>query len=144
MNSEAFWRSALREVDVVILHEWNPPALAHVLLVLREEMGFKLLFHDTHHRASSSPEQIGLFGTDRFDGVIAFGEALRRIYRERFGMARVWTLHEAADTTVFKPAAAARRRRTWCGSETGAMTSGRRRSGISCWGRRRRCGSAGL
>ena len=74
-----------------------------VLLDVREKAGFKLLFHDTHHRASSSPEQIGLFGTDRFDGVIAFGEALRAIYRERFGLERVWTLHEAADTTVFKP-----------------------------------------
>lgn len=99
----AFWRSALNGVDVVILHEWNPPALAHVLLHLRESARFKLLFHDTHHRASSSPAQIGLFGTDRFDGVIAFGEALRSIYRERFGMERVWTLHEAADTTVFVP-----------------------------------------
>lgn len=98
-----FWRAALSDVDVVILHEWNPPALAHVLLAVRDGLGFKLLLHDTHHRASSSPEQIRLFGTDRFDGVIAFGEALRAIYRERFGLERVWTLHEAADTTVFKP-----------------------------------------
>jgi spore maturation protein CgeB len=100
-----FWSSALKGMDVVILHEWNPPALAHALLELRDTAGFKLLLHDTHHRASSSPEQIRLFGTDRFDGVIAFGEALRRIYREHFGLQRVWTLHEAADTTVFKPMA---------------------------------------
>lgn len=100
-----FWRRALEGVEVVILHEWNPPALANVLLDLRESMRFRLLLHDTHHRASSSPEQIRLFGTDRFDGVIAFGEALRCIYRRRFGLTRVWALHEAADTTVFRPLA---------------------------------------
>ena len=97
------WRKVLRGKDVVIVHEWNAPELAHQLLELREELGFKLLFHDTHHRASSSPEQIRLFGTDRFDGVLAFGEALRSIYRERFNIQSVWTLHEAADTTVFRP-----------------------------------------
>ena len=102
-DPKGFWRKALRDADVVILHEWNPPALAHLLLELRDELGFSLLFHDTHHRASSSPEQIRLFGTDRFDGVIVFGEALRAIYRERFGLTRVWTMHEAADTTVFHP-----------------------------------------
>lgn len=99
----AVWRELLRGTDVVILHEWNPPALARVLLELRGELGFKLLFHDTHHRASSSPEAIQLFGTDRFDGVLAFGEALRTIYRERFGIEQVWTLHEAADTRIFHP-----------------------------------------
>jgi spore maturation protein CgeB len=102
-NDPTYWRQALKEADIVILHEWNPPALAHALLEARAELGFKLLFHDTHHRASSSPEQIRIFGTDRFDGVIAFGNVLRRIYQERFGMIRVWTLHEAADTTVFRP-----------------------------------------
>jgi len=115
---EAFWRRALREFDIVILHEWNPPALAHTLLALRDEAGFKLLFHDTHHRASSSPEQIRLFSTDRFDGVLAFGEALRDIYRECFGIARVWTLHEAADTTVFRPDPGAAKRQdvVWIGN----------------------------
>lgn len=98
-----FWRQTLRDFDVVILHEWNPPALAQLLLALREELHFRLLFHDTHHRASSSPEQIAQFGTDKFDGVLAFGDVLRNLYRDRFGMERTWTLHEAADTTVFRP-----------------------------------------
>lgn len=103
------WRDLLRGFDVVILHEWNPPQLAHLLLSLREELRFRLLFHDTHHRASSSPEQIRLLGVDRFDGVLAYGEALRHVYRERFNLARVWTLHEAADTTVFRPLTAERK-----------------------------------
>jgi len=97
------WRLLLSDVDIVILHEWNPPSLANALLELRNEQRYRMLFHDTHHRASSSPEQIGLLGIERFDGVLVFGEVLRKIYRDRFGMSRVWTLHEAADTSVFKP-----------------------------------------
>jgi spore maturation protein CgeB len=34
---------------------------------------------------------------------------LSRIYRERFNIAHVWTLHEAADTTVFHPQSSARK-----------------------------------
>ena len=97
------WRTRLRGFDIVVLHEWNPPALAHALLNLRSELRYRLLFHDTHHRASSSPEQIRLFGIDQFDGVLVFGEALRTIYRERFHFDNVWTFHEAADTNVFRP-----------------------------------------
>lgn len=98
-----YWRNALRSRDIVILHEWNPPELAQALLQLRHELSFRLLFHDTHHRASSSPEQMRLFGVDRFDGVLAFGKALQSIYRERFGIKNVWVLHEAADISVFHP-----------------------------------------
>ncbi len=113
-----FWREHLRRTDVVILHEWNSPALAHALLTLRDELGFKLLFHDTHHRASSSPESIRLFGIDCFDGVLAFGEALRTVYRERFGITNVWTLHEAADTRLFhpQPASEVRQDVVWIGN----------------------------
>jgi spore maturation protein CgeB len=96
-------RQTLKDFDVVILHEWNPPALAHTLLGLRAEIDYKLLFHDTHHRASSSPEQIHAFGTAQFDGVLVFGEVLRAIYFNNFGIKHVWTLHEAADTSVFRP-----------------------------------------
>jgi spore maturation protein CgeB len=102
-RDSSFWRSALRDCDIVILHEWNPPELAHLLLELRDQLGFRLLFHDTHHRASSSPEQIRLFDIERFDGVIAFGEALLKVYRTNFNIQNVWILHEAADTTVFRP-----------------------------------------
>ena len=99
----ALWREALAEMDFVIVHEWNRPELANSLLEARRGLHFRLVFHDTHHRASSSPEQIRLFGVGRFDAVLAFGDALSSIYRERFGIDRVWTLHEAADTEIFKP-----------------------------------------
>jgi spore maturation protein CgeB len=102
-ESRDLWRERLRGTDLVVLHEWNPAALSQLLLSLREELGFKLLFHDTHHRASSSPESFREFGLERFDGVLAFGRALEMVYRERFGLTNVWTLHEAADTTNFRP-----------------------------------------
>ncbi|HZY63311.1 MAG TPA: glycosyltransferase [Edaphobacter sp.] len=99
----AEWHKELQGFDVVAVHEWNPPALTNTLLSLRDDLGFRMLFHDTHHRATSSPEQIRRLSIDRFDGVIAFGEALRMIYKNNFGLHRVWTLHEAADTTLFHP-----------------------------------------
>jgi spore maturation protein CgeB len=101
-DSDELWRERLRAMDVVILHEWSAPEVAQLLRRLRSDLTYKLLFHDTHHRASSSPEQMQSFGIQHFDGVLAFGNALRNIYRERFGVANAWTLHEAADATVFK------------------------------------------
>ena len=102
-DSEDIWHERLSGAEIVILHEWNTPILAQHLLALRDDLGFQLLFHDTHHRASSSPDQMQQFGLDRFDGILAFGESLRTIYRERFNIMQVWTLHEAADVTVFHP-----------------------------------------
>lgn len=118
VEDRELWQRTLHGFDIVVVHEWNPPELAHLLLDLRDGLGFRLLFHDTHHRASSSPEQIRRFGIDRFDGVLAFGEALRTIYHERFGINQVWTLHEAADTDVFHPILAAERQQDviWIGN----------------------------
>ena len=102
MSLEA-WEEQLQNIQVVILHEWSEPETAQLLLTLRKKCGFALLFHDTHHRASSSPQQIVRFGIQNFDGVLAFGDVLRDIYRRSFGISRVWTLHEAADISIFKP-----------------------------------------
>ena len=97
------WSDSLANINIVILHEWTTPELAQILLTLRNKLGFSLMFHDTHHRASSSPDQIDCLGIRHFDGVIAFGNVLRDIYRNRFSITRLWTLHEAADVTVFHP-----------------------------------------
>ena len=97
------WRERLRGTELVVMHEWNPSELAGLLLSLRDELGYKLLFHDTHHRASSSPESFAEFRLREFDGVLAFGRALENVYRKRFGIENVWTFHEAADTTNFHP-----------------------------------------
>ena len=96
----------LRDADIVIVHEWTERAVIDRVLELRERYGFRALFHDTHHRASSSPEQLSYLRVTEFDGVIVFGEALRRVYQERWGAERVWTLHEAADVSVFYPRSA--------------------------------------
>lgn len=101
--SDFFLIPALRGADIVIVHEWNPPELVQRLLELREQLKFRLLFHDTHHRATSSPDQIRALQLEKFDGILAFGEALRQIYLTTFNLNRVWTLHEAADTSVFRP-----------------------------------------
>jgi spore maturation protein CgeB len=85
--------------DVVLVHEWNDPAL--VAAVGAASGTFTLLFHDTHHRAVTAPEELEQYDLTGYDGVLAFGEALSELYRER-GL-RAWTWHEAADTRVFKP-----------------------------------------
>lgn len=95
----------LRSAEIVIVHEWSEPRAVAAILQLRDALGFRALFLDTHHRASSSPGEIERLQIRDFDGVLAFGEALRRIYRERLGIARAWTLHEAADITLFHPVA---------------------------------------
>lgn len=94
----------VRGADLVVAHEWNDPAVVGLLgLARRNGGGFPLLFHDTHHRPVSAPEAIARFALDRFDGVLAFGDSLRRVYEDRFGAHRAWTFHEAADTRRFRP-----------------------------------------
>jgi spore maturation protein CgeB len=96
--------SALDGADVVIVHEWTAPELVARIGHLRQTAGrFALLFHDTHHRGVSESEAIEQLPLQDYDGVLAFGETLRRRY-ERLGWGRrVFAWHEAADTTVFRP-----------------------------------------
>ena len=96
--------AALADADVVIVHEWNEPVLVAAIGALRRRgAGFRLLFHDTHHRAVSDPNAIRQFDLDGYDGVLAFGETLAQIYR-RWGWGdRVFVWHEAADTRLFHP-----------------------------------------
>jgi spore maturation protein CgeB len=97
--------ATLDQADVVIVHEWNDPELVRRVGLCRRRARFKLLFHDTHHRAVSSPAQMETLDLSNYDGVLAFGEVLRRIYEERGWAARAWTWHEAADTRLFRPLA---------------------------------------
>src|SRR5207237_8658797 len=98
-----FLEEQLREADVVILHEWNDPKLAEAIISLKAKLGFRALFHDTHHRAYTNPKEILRLPLARFDGVLAFGEAIRRIYTDGFVVQRVWTFHDAAATAFFCP-----------------------------------------
>lgn len=105
---KAFAEAELRGADIVIVHEWNPPEIANSILQLKDKLRFRALFHDTHHRAYTTPKEILKFNLSAFDGVLAFGEAIRRIYLEGFGIERAWTFHEGADTSHFKSMQAAR------------------------------------
>src|SRR4051794_23646986 len=92
--------------DLVVVHEWNDPELVGALGRLRRRgCRFTLLFHDTHHRAVSAPHEMRVYDLEAYDGVLAFGAALARVY-ERWGWGdRVFVWHEAADTRRFQPPA---------------------------------------
>jgi spore maturation protein CgeB len=91
----------LSDAEVVLIHEWNPPTLVNAILQLKGKYRFLALFHDTHHRAYTNPKEILQMDLASFDGVLAFGEAIRKIYEQGFGLQRAWTFHEAADTAHF-------------------------------------------
>ncbi len=94
----------LQGADFVLVHEWNPPDLI-ARIGRRRAAGarFKLLFHDTHHRAITAPQELAAFDLDGFDGVLAFGEVLREIYVKRGWARQAFTWHEAADTELYRP-----------------------------------------
>jgi spore maturation protein CgeB len=95
---------ALDGADLVLVHEWNEPSLVAAIGRRRaREERFALLFHDTHHRAVSAPGQMERFDLSDYDGVLAFGEVIRRLYLQRGWARAAWTWHEAADTRVFHP-----------------------------------------
>jgi spore maturation protein CgeB len=95
---------AVDGADVVIVHEWNEPGLVSRLGQARRKSGrFLLMFHDTHHRGVTAPEEIERLDLDGYDGVLAFGEVLREVYLRRGWGRRVFTWHEAADTGLFRP-----------------------------------------
>jgi spore maturation protein CgeB len=92
--------------DLVLVHEWSDPALVAALgRARRGGAPYTLLFHDTHHRAVSAPEEMARFDLSGYDGVLAFGETLAAVYRAKGWGRRVFVWHEAADTTLFHPPA---------------------------------------
>jgi spore maturation protein CgeB len=124
LSSETFDPAAdvdglIGDADLVIVHEWNEPALVAAIGDSRKRGGqFDLLFHDTHHRAVSDPQAMQAFDLSGYDGVLAFGETLSDVYRGWGWGNRVWTWHEAADTRLFHPPAAegARQGVVWIGN----------------------------
>ncbi len=96
--------------DLVLVHEWNEPALVRRLGEQRAAGGYRLLFHDTHHRAVTQPEQMARYDLRDYDGVLAFGSVIRDLYLERGWTRRAWTWHEAADVRTFMPRSGVGRR----------------------------------
>ncbi|HYG85148.1 MAG TPA: glycosyltransferase [Azospirillum sp.] len=96
--------AALDGADVVLVHEWTDPDLVARIGRHRAQGGrYCLLFHDTHHRIVSRPEEMEAMDLSAYDGVLAFGEVLRQRYLDLGWTGRAWTWHEAADTGLFQP-----------------------------------------
>ncbi|KAA9345575.1 CgeB family protein [Adhaeribacter soli] len=93
----------LQDADLVIVHEWNDHDLVKRIGEHRKNSDYKLLFHDTHHRALTERESMSQYDLSNYDGVLAFGEVIRNIYLEENWTTRAWAWHEAADHNVFYP-----------------------------------------
>ncbi len=94
----------LNGADLVIVHEWNDHALVKDIGRHREIVGgYKLLFHDTHHRSVTDPGSIAAYDLSNYDGVLAYGDVIRDIYLSKGWAERAWTWHEAADIRIFQP-----------------------------------------
>ncbi|QRR00296.1 CgeB family protein [Dyadobacter sandarakinus] len=93
----------LEGADLVLVHEWNEHALVKAIGEKKQRYGFKLLFHDTHHRAVTERESMSAYDISRYDGVLAFGGMIRDIYLKEKWAKKAWTWHEAADTNIFHP-----------------------------------------
>ncbi|HEY8469163.1 MAG TPA: glycosyltransferase [Longimicrobiales bacterium] len=89
--------------DLVLVHEWSDPELVRRVGALRRQANFRLLFHDTHHRAVTDRASMEAYDLRHYDGVLAFGAVIRDLYLERGWARAAWTWHEAADTRVFRP-----------------------------------------
>ncbi len=99
---------ALDGADVALVHEWNEPALVAALGAERARRpGLRLLFHDTHHRAATRPEEMARFDLSRYDAVLAFGAVVRDLYLARRWARLAFVWHEAADVRRFRPLLAA-------------------------------------
>jgi spore maturation protein CgeB len=95
---------ALDGADLALVHEWNDHALVRRIGEHRASVGgYRLLFHDTHHRSVTDPQSMEAYDLSCYDGVLAFGEVIRELYLARGWTSHAWTWHEAADTRVFSP-----------------------------------------
>ncbi len=95
---------ALDGADLVLVHEWNSPELiARVGRHRATVGGYRLLFHDTHHRAVTDRTAMQEYDLRHYDGVLAFGRVIRDLYLQEGWTQRAWTWHEAADTRLFHP-----------------------------------------
>lgn len=95
---------ALAKADLVIVHEWNEHELVRRIGEHRKQRGeYQLYFHDTHHRSVTQPESMAAYDLSGYDGVLAYGKAIAKIYSSRQWAGRVWVWHEAADIRVFRP-----------------------------------------
>jgi spore maturation protein CgeB len=98
--------AALHGANLVLVHEWSDHGLVRRLGEHRARANsYRLLFHDTHHRAVTERESMAAYDLREYDGVLAYGRVLRDLYLSQGWTQRAWTWHEAADTRLFHPIA---------------------------------------
>ncbi len=110
---------ALGDADLVIVHEWNSHDLvARIGKHRARTRSYRLLFHDTHHRAVTNAQAMSAYELTHYDGVLAYGAVLRDLYLAREWTQRAWAWHEAADTRIFRPLPAIQKSRdlVWIGN----------------------------
>jgi spore maturation protein CgeB len=94
----------LDDVDLVLVHEWNDPALISAIGDhARRDRGIRILFHDTHHRAITAAHELARFDLTEYDGILAYGRSLKQAYEKRGWGKQVYVWHEAADVRTFYP-----------------------------------------
>lgn len=93
----------LGDADLVIVHEWNKPELIAAVGKLKPKYRYKLLFHDTHHRAVSDEQSMSQYDFSQYDGALVFGKLIHDIYKNKKWIHRVWVWHEAANHHLFTP-----------------------------------------
>jgi len=90
--------------DVVLVHERTDPTLIAAVGQHRAAGGrYHLLFHDTHHRSVTRPDEMATYRLEHYDGVLTSGEVIGRRYLTQGWAERVWIWREAADHRVFRP-----------------------------------------
>ncbi len=96
---------ALEGADLVIVHEWSDHDLVRRIgdHKKRGSSHYTLLFHDTHHRSITEEAAMRSYDLSGYDGVLAFGAAIKDVYERRGWAKRAWVWHEAADVRVFRP-----------------------------------------
>jgi spore maturation protein CgeB len=96
--------AALEDADLVLVHEWNDHDLVRQIGYHRARArSYRLLFHDTHHRAVTERASIQKYDLRHYDGVLVFGDVIRDLYLSEGWAEHAWTWHEAADTRLFRP-----------------------------------------
>lgn len=103
--------AALEGVEVVIVPAASDGADSSVVLELIARTGrhhgrtraYTLLLHDTCDRSMSDPASLAALDLRHYDGVLACGDAVARLYVERGWIRDAWSWPTAADVRVFYP-----------------------------------------
>jgi spore maturation protein CgeB len=94
---------ALAEADVVLVHESTDAALVAAVGAHHAAHGhYRLLYHDTHHRAAAEPAAWEALELGSYDAALVSGRALAEVYERRASIRRVHVWHEAADLRLLR------------------------------------------